>query len=61
MAQGEADQGILERLNKLSRAFLPATPVAEAELLAGRTEQLFTLVEIVDVPGAHAAIYGERA
>ncbi len=53
-------KSILERLEEANKVFLPARPVSNQELLAGRNDQLFNLLEMIMTPGAHAAIYGER-
>ncbi len=52
--------GIAERLKVLNQAFLPSAPIHREELLSGRQEQLFALLEMSQTPGAHAAIFGER-
>jgi len=58
MASGSG--GTSERLQLMNEAFLPSAPVHSQELLAGRQEQLFALLEVTQTAGAHAAIFGER-
>ena len=41
-------------------AFTPGTPINEAELFAGRAEQIRQLQDAVSELGRHAIIYGER-
>ncbi|MEO3750162.1 AAA family ATPase [Streptomyces sp. B6B3] len=51
---------ITQALDAVNAVFVPSAPVSDQELLAGRTEQLFRLIEMTRTAGAHAAIYGER-
>lgn len=51
---------ILVRLAAVNAAFRPAGPISDQDLLAGRGEQLFELIDLTTTPGAHAVIYGER-
>jgi len=51
---------VYERLALIDEAFSPAAPIHNADLLAGRQEQLFKLQETSRTIGQHAAIYGER-
>lgn len=51
---------IEEGLLKVSQAFSPAAPVNHRDLFAGRTRQLFRVVDVIGQVGQHAAIYGER-
>jgi Cdc6-like AAA superfamily ATPase len=44
----------------ITRAFSPAAPVDRRDLFAGRTEQIRTLMDVVNGRGEHAVIYGER-
>jgi Cdc6-like AAA superfamily ATPase len=45
---------------RVSQVFTPATPVREADLFAGRLEQIRKVVDVINQSGQHAAIYGER-
>ncbi len=49
-----------ERFELIDEAFSPSAPIHNAELLAGRQDQLFQLQDMSRTVGAHAAIYGER-
>ncbi|MEV5630274.1 AAA family ATPase [Micromonospora tulbaghiae] len=60
VASGPKRNEMMERLREVNQVFLPARPVSDQELLAGRNDQLFNLLEMTFTPGAHAAIYGER-
>lgn len=60
MSEGGQVIGVAERMKLIGRAFLPASPVHTQELLAGRKDQLFSLLEITQTIGQHAAIFGER-
>lgn len=51
---------IEDRLGLMNEAFQPSAPIHTKELLAGRQEQLFDLLEMSQTAGAHAAIFGER-
>ena len=59
-----ADPGFREMKSQLERAlntaFSPHSPINEARLFAGRTDQIRAVVDTVQTPGLHAAIYGER-
>jgi Cdc6-like AAA superfamily ATPase len=45
---------------RVSQVFTPATPVREADLFAGRIEQLRKVVDVVNQHGQHAIVFGER-
>jgi Cdc6-like AAA superfamily ATPase len=52
-----------ERMRKhqlISKAFRPAAPVDDQSLFAGRVKQMVSLLDLVEQPGQHAAIYGGR-
>lgn len=49
-----------ERLNLLNRVFTPASPIEDQSFFAGRSEQLFALMDLPKQPGLHAIMYGER-
>ncbi len=42
------------------RAFSPAAPIDEADLFAGRINQLRRVIDVVNQRGQHAIIFGER-
>ena len=44
----------------ISRAFRPAAPVDDESLFAGRHQQMVRLLDAVEQPGQHAAVYGGR-
>jgi Cdc6-like AAA superfamily ATPase len=44
----------------VSKAFRPAAPVDDESLFAGRTTQMVRLIDAVEQPGQHAAVYGGR-
>lgn len=48
------------RLTRLDEAFRPSGPVTDANLFAGRLEQLASVAEAVTGVGQHVVIYGER-
>lgn len=48
------------RALEVASAFRPSAPVDQRDLLAGRTEQLETVFEVLRELGQHAVIYGER-
>jgi Cdc6-like AAA superfamily ATPase len=48
------------RLEALSEAFRPAAPIDRRALFAGRTTQIGDLYAVVEQPGQHAVVYGER-
>ncbi|WP_329052330.1 ATP-binding protein [Streptomyces violaceus] len=60
MADESSFGNMTQALDAVNAVFVPSTPVSDKELLAGRTDQLFRLIEMTRTPGAHAAIYGER-
>lgn len=50
----------MRRHQLISKAFRPAAPVDDQALFAGRVKQMVTLIDLVEQPGQHAAIYGGR-
>jgi Cdc6-like AAA superfamily ATPase len=54
------DQEHLRRLEALSEAFRPAAPINRRTLFSGRTAQLADILGVVDQPGQHAIVFGER-
>jgi Cdc6-like AAA superfamily ATPase len=44
----------------VSKAFRPAAPVDNQALFAGRTQQMVRVLDVVEQPGQHAAVYGSR-
>ena len=54
------DQEHLRRIQALGEAFRPAAPIDRSTLFAGRTTQLADLFGVVEQPGQHAIVYGER-
>jgi Cdc6-like AAA superfamily ATPase len=50
----------IRRHQLISKAFRPAAPVDDRALFAGREKQMVTLLDLVEQPGQHAAIYGGR-
>jgi Cdc6-like AAA superfamily ATPase len=55
-----AELSITERLKLLDEVFLPSAPIHREDLLAGRQEQRFGLLEMSNTPGGHAAVFGLR-
>lgn len=49
-----------EKAAALRQAFTPATPVRNAELFAGRQDQMVRIVDTFHTLGEHAMIFGER-
>jgi Cdc6-like AAA superfamily ATPase len=45
---------------EVQQLFTPAAPINEADLFAGRLEQIRRLIEAVSERGRHAVLYGER-
>lgn len=45
---------------KVSEAFRPSAPIDRAELFAGRNDEIRTILDVVNQPGQHAVVYGER-
>ncbi len=60
MGKSASEMSIGDRLLAMNHAFLPSAPVHRQELLSGRQEKLFSLLETSQTPGGHAAIFGER-
>lgn len=54
------DDERLKRHQLISRAFRPAAPVDDESLFAGRKQQMVRLIDVVEQPGQHAAVYGGR-
>jgi Cdc6-like AAA superfamily ATPase len=50
----------LRRQRLVSKAFRPAAPVDDESLFAGRRTQMVRLIDAVEQPGQHAAVYGGR-
>src|SRR5690348_4433347 len=51
---------LLRRHSLISKAFRPAAPVDDEALFAGRANQMVRVIDAVQQPGQHAAIYGGR-
>jgi Cdc6-like AAA superfamily ATPase len=50
-----------ERLRmEAARVFTPSAPIDEAELFAGRQDQLLKVIDVVNQRGQHGLIYGDR-
>jgi Cdc6-like AAA superfamily ATPase len=45
---------------EVQQLFSPAAPINEADLFAGRSEQIKRLIEALSERGRHAVLYGER-
>jgi Cdc6-like AAA superfamily ATPase len=58
LKRGEPEQ--LQRVEALTQAFRPAAPIDRRALFSGRTAQIGDLFGVVDQPGQHAVVYGER-
>ena len=58
LKRGHPDQ--VERLQSLTEAFRPAAPIDRRALFSGRTRQLGDLFGVVEQPGQHAVVFGER-
>jgi Cdc6-like AAA superfamily ATPase len=43
-----------------NQIFTPSTPISVADLFAGRSEQIFRIVDAVGERGRHVILYGER-
>jgi Cdc6-like AAA superfamily ATPase len=50
----------LRRREALSEAFRPAAPIDRRALFAGRLTQMGDLYAVIEQPGQHAVVYGER-
>ena len=49
-----------DKLGVLKKVFTPRTPIEDRKIFAGRINQLSSLLELINEPGAHGALYGER-
>lgn len=49
-----------QRARALRTAFTPAAPTRNAELFAGRQDQMVRVIDTFHAPGEHATIFGER-
>jgi Cdc6-like AAA superfamily ATPase len=45
---------------QVSQVFTPSTPVREADLFAGRIDQIRKVVDAINQDGQHAVVFGER-
>ncbi|WP_314712969.1 hypothetical protein [Sphingobium yanoikuyae] len=43
-----------------NQIFTPSTPISVADLFAGRSEQIFRMIDVIGERGRHAILYGER-
>ena len=50
----------MRRHQLISKAFRPAAPVDDESLFAGRQLQMIRMIDVVEQPGQHAAVYGGR-
>jgi Cdc6-like AAA superfamily ATPase len=50
----------IKRQQLVSKAFRPAAPVDNRALFAGRNTQMVRLLDVIEQPGQHAAVYGGR-
>lgn len=57
---GIVEEEFMRRQMLVSKAFRPAAPIDDSDLFAGRKPQMFRLIDVVEQPGQHAAIYGGR-
>jgi len=48
------------RLAELARYFTPSTPVSTVDLFAGRFDQIVQILSVLNQPGRHVVLYGER-
>jgi hypothetical protein len=46
--------------NEITEAFTPGAPIRLLDMLAGRKEQIYKLVDVVHQQGKHGIIFGER-
>jgi Cdc6-like AAA superfamily ATPase len=53
-------QEYIRRQQLVSQAFRPAAPVDNETLFAGRQNEMVRLLDAVEQPGQHAAVYGGR-
>ena len=51
---------LLERMTLVAEAFRPSAPIDRRALFSGRTDQIAELFSVVQQPGAHAVVFGER-
>jgi Cdc6-like AAA superfamily ATPase len=51
---------LFRRHQLVSKAFRPSAPVDDEALFAGRQKQMVRLIDAVEQPGQHAAVYGGR-
>ena len=49
------------RRARVEDIFTPSSPVTRRELFAGRTQVLQQLLDLVQAPGRHAVVFGERS
>ena len=45
---------------KVAASFRPAAPISQADLFAGRADEIRKILDVAMIPGQHAIIYGER-
>jgi Cdc6-like AAA superfamily ATPase len=51
----------LQRLSfKLGTVFKPTSPINRQDLFAGRNRQIAEIIDVIQQPGQHALLYGER-
>lgn len=51
---------IIDPISVLNRVFTPSAPIEDRKIFAGRQQQLHRVIELVDQPGVHGIVYGER-
>ncbi len=49
-----------QRMARLHRAFTPSSPISDADLFRGRSEQLDVVIGAITQVGQHAIVYGDR-
>ncbi|WP_186211972.1 AAA family ATPase [Burkholderia gladioli] len=49
-----------ERIQKVSSVFTPSAPIDQKSLFAGRSEQLYSVMNAVSQRGQHVVMFGER-
>jgi hypothetical protein len=52
--------GSSDRRTRAEDVFTPASPVTRRDLFAGRTQALQQLLDLIEQPGRHAVVFGER-
>lgn len=62
MSESETERAVenFELRRAVRGAFSPTAPISQRDLFAGRTQQMWQVIEGVDEPGQHLILFGER-